>query len=165
SWTQSEVRRRGPPPSPWANLLTRPTTEEILGQRTAAATAVAACSLLVLTGCGLVVGEPDPVPLTIVSSDWSGWAEGQGSSEGSRDVEATEGESIDLADDLEVTFTEVEEDSVRIRTSQHMSPTSEDGGIDLSSTQTDFTVERGETLEIVTPTMDSGTTYEFSFTE
>ena len=135
-----------------------------MGRRTATAT-IAACTLLALTGCGLVNGEPDPVPLTITSSDWSGWSKGQGSTDGPRDVEATEGESVRIDDDLQVTFTEVEEDSVRIRTNRHMSPKYEGGGIDLRSEQTDFTVERDSTLEIVTPTMDAGTTYEFSFAE
>ena len=133
-----------------------------MGHRTTTAV-TAAGALLALSGCGLVTDEPDPVPLTIVWSDWSGWSEGQGS-ESSRDVQATKGKSIRL-DDLKVTFTDIEEDSVRIRTNRHMSPKYEGGGIDLRSEQTDFTVERDSTLEIVTPTMDAGTTYEFSFAE
>ena len=137
---------------------------EIVRRRATTAVTVAAGALLVLSGCGLVADEPDPVPLTIVWSDWSGWSEAQGS-ENSRDMQATKGKSVRLDDELEVTFTDIAEDSVEIRTSDHMSPKSEGGGIDLNSTQTEFTVERGETLEIVTPTMDAGTTYEFTITE
>lgn len=120
---------------------------------------------LPLGGCGGLDRDQEPVPLTITASDWNGWDPDHQSTDETTDVEAIEGRTARVDDDLEITFTDVDDDEVEIRTSDAMSPVKEGGGIDLTTDEMEFTVERGSALELATPTMDAGTTYELVLTD
>lgn len=130
-------------------------------RRTLALAAAASC-LPVLTGCGLLDPDPGPVPVTITSSSWNGWDRNHKPTPKITTVDATKGASVPFTGhvDFDITFTDVDEDSVEFTTSEPMSPRGEGGGLSLSDTETEFTVERGETLRFSTPTMDSGMHYE-----
>ena len=65
----------------------------------------------------------------------------------------------------EITFTDVGDDKVEIRTTDAMSPVNDGGGINLLDPEHDFSVERGTPLELATPTTDAGTTYELTLTD
>lgn len=119
---------------------------------------------LPLGGCGVLDGDQKPVPLTISSATFNGLARDYTSTEATTEVEAVEGQTVRVDDDLEITFTDVEDDEVEIRTSDAMSPVKEGGGIDLTTDEMEFTVERGSALELATPTMDAGTTYDLVLT-
>ena len=124
-----------------------------------------AAAVLLPAGCGLAEREQAPVPMTITANDWNGWDPDHESTETTTEVEAVEGQTVRVDDGLEITFTDVGDDEVEIRTSDAMSPVKEGGGIDLTTDEMEFTVERGSALELATPTMDAGTTYELVLTD
>ena len=124
-----------------------------------------AATVLLPAGCGLAEREQPPVPMTITANDWNGWDPDHESTETTTEVEAVEGQTVRVDDGLEITFTDVGDDEVEIRTSDAMSPVKEGGGIDLTTDEMEFTVERGSALELATPTMDAGTTYELVLTD
>ncbi|WP_068266360.1 hypothetical protein [Janibacter limosus] len=130
-------------------------------RRTLALVAAASC-LPALTGCGLLEPESGPVPVTITSSSWNGWDRNHKPTPKTTTIDATKGASVPFTGfvDFEITFTDVGEDSVELTTSEPMSPRGESGGLHLRDTETEFTVERGETLRFSTPTMDGGMHYE-----
>ena len=120
---------------------------------------------LPLGGCGVLDRDQAPVPMTITANDWNGWDPDHESTETTTEVEAVEGQTVRVDDGLEITVTDVGDDEVEIRTSDAMSPVKEGGGIDLTTDEMEFTVERGSALELATPTMDAGTTYELVLTD
>lgn len=119
---------------------------------------------LPLGGCGVLDRDQAPVPLTITASDWNGWDPDHESTDTTTDVEAVEGRTVRVDDDLEITFTNVDGGEVEIRTTDAMSPVNDGGGINLLDPEHDFTVDRGTPLELATPTTDAGTTYELVLT-
>ena len=124
-----------------------------------------AAAVLLPAGCGLAEREQAPVPMTITANDWNGWDPDHESTETTTEVEAVEGQTFRVDDDLEITFTDVGDDEVEIRTTDAMSPVNDGGGINLLDPEHDFSVERGTPLELATPTTDSGTTYELTLTD
>lgn len=124
-----------------------------------------AAAVLLPAGCGLAEREQAPVPMTITASGWNGWDPDHESTETTTEVEAVEGQTFRVDDDLEITFTDVGDDEVEIRTTDAMSPVNDGGGINLLDPEHDFTVERGTPLELATPTTDAGTTYELTLTD
>lgn len=126
--------------------------------------ATALALLLPLGGCGVLDRDQAPVPLTITASDWNGWDPDHESTETTTEVQAVEGRTVRIDDDLEITFTDVDDDEVEISTTDAMSPAG-DGGIDLLNPEHDFTVERGTPLELATPSTDVGTSYEVTLTD
>ncbi|UTT66023.1 hypothetical protein NMQ01_15220 [Janibacter sp. CX7] len=121
--------------------------------------------LLPLGGCGVLDRDQEPVPLTITASDWNGWDPDHESTDTTTEVEAVEGQTLRVDDDLEITFTDVDDDEVEIRTADAMSPADGGGGIDLLDPEHDFTVERGTPLRLATPTTDAGTSYRLELTD
>ncbi|MFF5325008.1 hypothetical protein ACFY2Y_14935 [Janibacter hoylei] len=124
-----------------------------------------AATVLLPAGCGLAEREQPPVPMTITANDWNGWDPDHESTETTTEVEAVEGQTFRVDDDLEITFTDVGDDEVEIRTTDAMSPVNDGGGINLLDPEHDFSVERGTPLELATPTTDAGTTYELTLTD
>ena len=117
-----------------------------------------------------MVGRLRPAPtvtLTIVSSGWTGWSEEQPEPEDSTEevTEGTEFERPALGEAMTFTVLSVTSEELTLRTSSPMSTRSESGGIDLRTDEDTFTIAVGETLEIVTPTMDGGTTFEVTYEE
>ena len=131
-------------------------------RRRSLALALAAACLPSLTGCGLLDPDPGPVPVTFTSSSWNGWERDHEPTRTTMTVDVTKGASVPFTGhvDFDITFTDVDEDSVELTTSEPMSPRGEGGGLSLADTETEFTVERGETLRFSTPTMDGGMHYE-----
>lgn len=123
-----------------------------------------AAAVLLPAGCGLAEREQAPVPMTITANDWNGWDPDHESTETTTEVEAVEGQTFSV-DGLEITFTDVGDDEVEIRTTDAMSPVNDGGGINLNDPEHDFSVERGTPLELATPTTDAGTTYELTLTD
>ena len=123
-----------------------------------------AATVLLPAGCGLAEREQPPVPMTITASDWNGWDPDHESTETTTEVEAVEGQTLSV-DGLEITFTDVDDGEVEIRTTDAMSPVNDGGGINLLDPEHDFTVDRGTPLELATPTTDAGTTYELTLTD
>lgn len=130
-------------------------------RRTIALVTAAAC-LPAVTGCSLLEPDSGPVPVTITSSSWNGWDRNHKPTPEVTTVDATQGTTVPFTGlvDFEMTFTDVDEDSVDLTTSEPMAPRGESGGLNLLDTETEFTVERGETLRFSTPTMDGGMHYE-----
>lgn len=124
-----------------------------------------AATVLLPAGCGLAEREQPPVPMTITANDWNGWDPDHESTETTTEVEAVGGQTFRVDDDLEITFTDVGDDEVEIRTTDAMSPVNDGGGINLLDPEHDFSVERGTPLELATPTTDAGTTYELTLTD
>ena len=123
-----------------------------------------AAAVLLPAGCGLAEREQAPVPMTITANDWNGWDPDHESTETTTEVEAVEGQTFSV-DGLEITFTDVGDDEVEIRTTDAMSPVNDGDGINLNDPEHDFSVERGTPLELATPTTDAGTTYELTLTD
>ena len=123
-----------------------------------------AATVLLPAGCGLAEREQPPVPMTITANDWNGWDPDHESTETTTEVEAVQGQTFSV-DGLEITFTDVGDDKVEIRTTDAMSPVNDGGGINLLDPEHDFSVERGTPLELATPTTDAGTTYELTLTD
>ena len=123
-----------------------------------------AATVLLPAGCGLAEREQAPVPMTITANDWNGWDPDHESTETTTEVEAVQGQTFSV-DGLEITFTDVGDDEVEIRTTDAMSPVNDGGGINLLDPEHDFSVERGTPLELATPTTDAGTTYELTLTD
>lgn len=137
----------------------------------ALAVAVATCGL-VLSACGAALGgagdgteeSSDPASLKVETQDWTGWSREQ-PQPSTRTVEVRVGESIDieaLGDTRSFEVTDIEVKHVSLSSDEAWSPRSESGGIDLTSTQTQFEVTASEPLEVSTPTMDGGTTVTIS---
>ena len=57
---------------------------------------------LPLGGCGVLDRDQEPVPLTITASDWNGWDRDHQSTDETTDVEAIEGRTVRVDDDLEI---------------------------------------------------------------
>lgn len=64
-------------------------------------------------------------------------------------------------DEITFTITKSKRNSITIKTNQPMSlKENEENKIDLQSEKTDFTLEKGNTIFLTTPTMDAGATYK-----
>jgi hypothetical protein len=137
-------------------------------QGRAGALAFVGTSALLLGGCGDgsaggSAEEPDggaTVRLEVTAEDWNGWEQDAEPEPvtGSHVVGASDSVTVDtIQGEVEITVVSVTDDEVTLETSEEMAPTSGDGGWDFNDTETAFTLERGDELEIVTPTMDAGT--------
>lgn len=128
--------------------------------------ALLAAPLLLLPGCALVdrVRAAETVTLTVVTSPWNGWSREQPEDETSTE-EVTQGATFSrpaLGGDVVFTVRRCTEQRVVLRTDIPLSEQEGDGGIDLGTDQDTFTVTAGETLTLITPTLDAGTTFEIS---
>ena len=131
--------------------------------------ALLAAPLLLLPGCALVdrVRPAETVTLTVVTSPWSGWSREQPEDETSAE-EVTQGSTFTrsaMGEDIVFTVGTCTARRVVLRTDTPLSEREGDESIDLGTDQDTFTVRAGETLEITTPTMDAGTTFEISIAD
>jgi len=125
---------------------------------------LAAVLLPFLTACG--DGDSDggsegasDVDLEVTLQETSGWSSEQPKPTSST-VTVGEGDSFDvhvLTGDLTITVLAVDDDGIRVRTSQPMAPLSDGGGISLRSDDDEFELSRGGEVSFSTPTMDAGT--------
>lgn len=120
-------------------------------------------AVLALAGC-IPDQDPElrPAPeIDVVQQDWTGWQREQPEPE-EHTLTGAKGERLTvrgMGGELTVEVTGVGDETVEIETSQSMSQRVPGrSGIDLTSDQRDFTVRRGEPLEITTTTTDQGTT-------
>ncbi len=114
-------------------------------------------TLVVLTGCDK---KKSDYKLEIKESSWSGWSEDYEPEETTKEYEIVlNKEYVVNPNSLGLTFTikKINKDSIVIETTEPFSDSKE--GIDLYTKKTEFTVKAGETLELTTPTMDSGDIY------
>lgn len=112
------------------------------------------------------LGTPSPtVTLTVLATGWTGWSKDHPEAGPSAEsvTKGTEFTRDSAVGELTFTVKSVDEEELTLRTSQPMSERSETGGIDLTTEQRSFTVAAGETLEITTPSMDIGTTFEITY--
>lgn len=140
-----------------------------VGGSTRRAVLFALPTMALAAGCGRIDKAP-PAPtvtLSVVDADWTGWSSDQPEADHGTE-QVTEGSEFtrdSMVGELTFTVEAVDEDELTLRTSAPMSPRSEDGGIDLTTDQRTFSVAAGKTLEITTPTMDGGTTFEITYEE
>jgi hypothetical protein len=66
-------------------------------------------------------------------------------------------------EDFTIKIKAISDNTIEIETNRVMSTVGENGGINLYSDETQFTVTKGKELELVTPTMDGGDIFIFSF--
>ncbi|CAM3782442.1 hypothetical protein OCAE111667_25860 [Occultella aeris] len=124
-----------------------------------------ATAVLLLTGltagaCSSEDAPDDQVSIRVETLNWNGWDEdAQGELE-TTTVAVGSGESFDAAvSDGFVQFTVVEVGDGRIELETDSSMVeSPDGSIDFDAATDRFTLTADEPLELVTPTMDAGTT-------
>lgn len=110
-----------------------------------------------LTGCG----DDGPVRLEVTVQDWTGWTEQQPEPVVTTH-ELSEGDSFTVevigGDEVVVTVVQVDGEEVALETSEPMAGEGGGGGFDLRDPRTEFSLDRGGSVELGTPTMDGGTT-------
>ncbi len=74
------------------------------------------------------------------------------------DIELNKRINLGGIGDLEIIIVKVNKDSITIKTSIPMS--GNEGGINLRTKKTEFIIEKGKTLHLVTPTMDAGSIFD-----
>jgi len=126
---------------------------------------LAAALLPFLAACG--DGDSDrgsagasDVELEVTLQGTTGWSREQPKPTSST-VTVGEGDSFDvhvLTGDLTITVVAVDDDGIRVRTSEPMAPHGDGGGISLRSDDDEFELPRGGEVSFSTPTMDAGTT-------
>lgn len=131
------------------------------------ALALSACviSLVLLTSCGADPAETGPV-LQVTTSSWSGWSEDYEPEEETYTYAVDSPGAIMIppedGDGFKIELLEIGKDSLSFETESPMS-VDDGGGINLMTDQTVFAVKKGQTLNLVTPTMDSGNIYIFEY--
>jgi hypothetical protein len=99
--------------------------------------------------------------IKIISSSWSGWSADYKPEEKESFCKLNLGGACSTDDgELSFTITNIDDNSVTIHTSEAFSD--KEDGINLLSDKQDFTIKKGESLKLETPTMDAGFTYKLS---
>lgn len=95
----------------------------------------------------------------ITVSSWSGWEEDYIPTEATYEYEIDSPGTIMVPpeDGFSIDITDIHANGLTLETESPMSPYGR--GINLASDQTVFTVYRGQTLSLVTPTTDEGDVY------
>lgn len=103
--------------------------------------------------------------LEVTTSSWSGWEEGYQPKETvyTYEVDAPGFIMVPPEDGFEIEILEIDVNGITFKTETPMAPYGR--GINLSTDQTVFTVYRGQTLSLVTPTMDYGDIYIITLTD
>lgn len=124
----------------------------------------AVCLLVVmLAGCSALEAKPKEdlygCSLRITLSSWSGWEQDYKPEESvyEFDVDGPGEIIVPPEDGFKFDITEINANGMIFQTESSMSPYG--GSINLASDQTVFTVYRGQTLSLVTPSTDYGTVY------
>lgn len=100
--------------------------------------------------------------IIITCSSWNGWSSDYESKDKTFEYVAKEGKVITLdcmisKDDFEIQIIEVNEKSIIIKTNQYMSCREVgEHTINLNSKEDTFEINRGEKIELITPTTDAG---------
>ncbi|WGY00572.1 hypothetical protein QI633_18735 [Nocardioides sp. QY071] len=114
-------------------------------------------AVLSLAACG----QDDPVRLEVTVQDWTGWSREQPDPVVATH-ELAEGDTFTVdvigEDELVVTVVQVDDGEVALETSAPMASEDEDGGSDITDPRTEFSLDRGGSVEFGTPTLDGGTT-------
>lgn len=122
---------------------------------------LAICTLL--TACG----KKSPVTISVIEDTW---ADGGSSTSTTDTYNVTKGDHVDFDGKFNTPngkfgfdLIQVSEDAITIRTSEAMSLRTEEGGVDLSSDETEFVIEKGEEIILNTLTMDAGAAYTIAY--
>ena len=115
------------------------------------------CVLITITACG----SKDKLNLKVIATSWSGDQNMQAPEEEFYyDVKLDEKYVVKEGGlGLTFTITEINENSIVIETTKPFSDS--ENGINLSSNKKEFTIKKGEQIELTTPTMDAGGIYTF----
>ena len=113
--------------------------------------------LFIVTGCGK--SDLPDYKLVITESSWSGWEKDYKPKEKTTKHEILSNKKYVIGR-LTFNITKINKDSIEIKTTDSFS--SLDTGIDLGSTEKEFTVNAGKTLKLTTPTTDAGNIYYLS---
>lgn len=122
-------------------------------------------ALGLVTSCGTDEGDADaetgPVTLEVTTQGWTGWSREQPEPE-THEVTVSEGDTFEvhvLGGPATFTVVEVRGDELELESDESFSVRDGTGsGFSLTDTETEFEVNRPGRLELVTPTMDAGTT-------
>ena len=112
------------------------------------------CALVTLTACGS--DESSKFQLTVYARSWSSNDRMQAPEEEFYyDIKLNE-KYVVKKDSFELSFTvtEINENSIVIKTTEPFSDN--ETGINLLTDKKEFTIERGGTIKLTTPTMDAG---------
>lgn len=115
-----------------------------------------------LAGCSGSATDAGPVELEVVVQDWTGWQEEQPPPQTRTEVVGADDTFTVLTTVGEVTVTvvDIDDDEIDLETSRKMAPESDGGGIDLNDLETRFSLDRGQSTEFSTDTLDAGTTVQ-----
>ena len=115
------------------------------------------CALITITACG----SKDKLNLKVRATSWSSEQKMQAPEEEFYyDVKLNEEYTVKEGGfDLTFTITEINKDSIVIKTTEPFSEGEE--GINLNSKQKEFTIKKGQKIKLTTPTMDAGGIYYF----
>lgn len=118
---------------------------------------IAFCAIFIITGCGKQTSD---LKLKVVATTWSGESPGKAPEEEFTYDIVLDKEYVVKEGGLGLTFTitKINDDSIVIETTDSFSY--DDSG--LTTTKKKFTVKKGETLKLETPTMDAGGIYYLS---
>ncbi len=124
--------------------------------------AVTACTPTETDGTGDAdPTDPDTVTLEVTSTTWNGWESPTAPPDATTDsVTVAEGDTITIdgaLDTIVLTIEEIDDDGVDLISDSALVVTNPGGGADLDSPRTDFSLGNGEVLELMTPTLDAGT--------
>lgn len=118
---------------------------------------------MLLTACGKTL----PVTISVTEEVWS---DGGASTATTDTFEVTKGDRVDFDGKFNTPngnfgfeLIKVSEESITIRTDEAMSLKTEEGGINLNSEETEFTMEKGEEIILNTLTMDAGAAYTIRY--
>lgn len=106
----------------------------------------------------------DPVTIDIEEQDWTDWTS-QKMEPNTHTVEVGEGDTFEvtaLGDPVTIEVVEIGEDQIEIETSAQLAPEGETGGVNMNEADDDFTLERGESTRLSTPSEDGGTHITFT---
>lgn len=116
------------------------------------------------SGCQKLSGSRE-VKITVKSSEWTGWVDAATPEETEKSYTVKSGDVIQLGGvfELEATVVKITKNSIEIKTNHPMS--AGESGIDVMTEETKFTIPRDARLRLVTPTVDSGDIFVFTYSE
>lgn len=125
--------------------------------------------LILLSVCMCLTACSSNLQVTISVTEDT-WADGGSSTTTSDTFNVTKGERVDFDGKFNTPngnfgfeLIKVSEGSITIRTDEPMSLLTEEGGVNLNSEETEFTIEKGEEIILNTLTMDEGAAYTIEY--
>ena len=118
---------------------------------------------MLLTACGKTL----PVTISVTEDVW---ADGGSSTSTTDTFGVAKGDRVNFDGkfntpngNFSFELIKVSEESITIRTDEPMSLRTEEGGINLNSEETEFTIEKGDAIRLDTLTMDAGAGYTIEY--